>query len=192
MHRFGVELRAEVLGDVLRGHAAVFGQMAEMPNHWEAIGRHAFDAVLDAGPDVRALVNHDPSQLLGRTPNTLRLDVDRKGLSFEVDLPDTRAAADLRVLMSRGDITGASFAFIPGEINYSRAPDGYELRTHTSIAELLDVSVVTYPAYKGAGAQLRSMSYWRSRHIRSSLRRSQLVLARSRVLFPKENHAHDR
>lgn len=182
MQRFGVELRAEVRGDTLQGHAAVFDQMAEMPNHWEAIGRHAFDAVLEAEPDVRALVNHDPSQLLGRTPNTLRLDVDREGLAFEVDLPDTRAAADLRALMARGDITGASFAFIPGEIKHSRASDGYELRTHTSIAQLLDVSVVTYPAYAGAGAQLRSVTYWRSQRIRSSLRRSQLILARHRVL----------
>lgn len=180
MNRFGTELRAEVKGDILYGHAAVFGQLAKVPGHWEGVAAGAFDAVLRSNPDVRALVNHDPSQLLGRTPTTLRLDVDKAGLAFEVDLPDTRAAADLRALMARGDLTGASFGFVPGEHEWSRAPDGYQVRTHTSIARLVDVSVVTFPAYPGAEVHLRSVTF------DPPSRRAQLVLARSRVRFPKE------
>lgn len=177
--RFAVELRAEVTGDTLRGHASVFGELAQMPGHWEKIGPTAFDAALARDDlDVRALVNHDPSQLLGRTPRTLRLAVDKKGLAFEVDLPDTRAAHDLRALMARGDITGASFGFIEGEDDWGRAPDGHRLRTHTSVARLMDVSVVTFPQYEGAGAHLRHRTFDTPAE---RIRRSQQLTARFRA-----------
>jgi len=155
--RFGVELRARMDGDTLHGHAVVFGQTAKVPGGWEQIDRHGLDEVIDrSSTDARALINHDPSALLGRqSAKTLRLSVDDEGLPFEVDLPDTSYANDLRVLVERGDLTGASFGFIPGKDSFSRAPDGRQLRTHTSIAELIDISAVTFPAYDGAGVALR-------------------------------------
>lgn len=175
MIRYEVEFRAEVTGDRIAGHASVFGQLANVGPHWEQIQRGAFDKVLKADPDVRALVNHDPSQVLGRSAaGTLRLDVDDEGLAFEVDLPDTSYANDLRTLVARGDVTGASFGFIPGADSWSRAPDGRQLRSHTELAALVDVSVVTFPAYKGAGVALRSVEF-------STGHRSQLVRARARV-----------
>lgn len=177
MNRYHAELRAEVRGDTLAGHAAVFGQLARLPGHWEQVARGAFDAALKDGPDVRALVNHDPNALLGRTRSgTLRLDVDDTGLAFEVDLPDTRAATDLRSLLERGDITGASFGFMPGTDEWTTAPDGRQLRTHTSIRSLYDVSAVTYPAYDGTSATLRSVVFPRASA------RSQLVRVRARLL----------
>src|SRR5262245_12029043 len=98
IQRFGVELRAEMAGDTLRGHAAVFGQMARIGAGWEDLGRSAFDAVLkDPSTDVRSLINHDPTLLLGRqSAGTLRVSVDSEGLPFEVDLPNTSYANDLR------------------------------------------------------------------------------------------------
>jgi hypothetical protein len=185
LDRFTVELRAEVAGDVLRGHAAVFDQLADLPSHYESVAPGAFDAVLASDPDVRALVNHDPSQLLGRTPNTLRLSTDTTGLAFEVDLPDTRPAHDLRALMARGDISGASFGFVPGETAWSRAPDGRQIQTHTSVARLLDVSVVTFPAYEGAGAALRALTSYTFDRPVDRIRRSQMLTARWRALHAR-------
>lgn len=161
--RFAVQLRARLDGDTLTGHAAVFGQVARVPGGWEDLDPGAFDAVLDASStDVRALVNHDASMLLGRqAAGTLRLKADDEGLAFEVDLPDTSYANDLRALVARGDLTGASFGFIPGKTRESRAPDGRARTTHTSVRELIDVSAVTFPAYSGAGVSLRHHDFGR-------------------------------
>jgi HK97 family phage prohead protease len=159
--RMRAQFRAEVesAGKLLRGHAAVFDQVAELwPGYGEELASTAFDEVLKRDDlDTRALFNHDPSLLLGRsTAGTLRLGVDSTGLEFEVDLPNTTYANDLRELISRGDVTGASFGFMPGVTVLTRAEDGSELTTHTSIADLLDVSPVAFPAYSGTDVALRS------------------------------------
>ncbi len=174
--RFSVQLRATVTGSKVTGHAAVFGQVASVPGHYEALERGAFDEVLsNPDTDVRALINHDPNRVLARqSAGTLRLAGDDDGLGFELDLPDTSYANDLRVLLERGDVSGASFAFLPGKDRWGRAPDGRSLRTHTSVEQLLDVSVVTYPAYSGAGVALRSMTF-------ETANRSRLIRARARV-----------
>lgn len=159
--RFAVQLRAQVRGKTLTGHAAVFGQIAVLPTHYESLASTAFDEVLrDPDTDVRALINHEPMYVLGRqSAGTLRVSVDSEGLPFEVDLPNTTYANDLREVVERGDLDGASFAFKPNLDVWTQAPDGRQLRTHTSVGELLDVSAVTYPAYPGAGVTLRSYTF---------------------------------
>lgn len=182
MQRFGAELRAEVAGDTLSGHAAVWGTLAaipaDRPRYYEGIGRSAFDEVLDQ--DVPALVNHDPSLILGRSSaGTLKLSTDDSGLYFEIpQLPNTTYANDLRESVSRGDINGMSFGFIPGEQAKGRAPDGRQLRTHTRISRLLDVSPVTYPAYADTDVVLRSQTFTTAHD-----NRSRLVKIRAAVLF---------
>lgn len=175
--RFRVELRSRLDGNTLRGHAAVFGQMAKLPGHYERLASTAFDDVIDrSGTDVRALFNHNPDLLLGRqSAGTLRLKVDGEGLAFEVDLPDTAYANDLRALVSRGDVTGASFGFVPGTDEWSQAPDGSQIRTHTSVAELVDVSPVTWPAYDSTDVALRHFDFSRSSG------REQMIRARHRA-----------
>jgi len=178
--RFVTEFRAQMDGGRLVGHASVFGQAARVGGGWEQIAPTAFDAALaDETTDVRALVNHDPRYLLGRqSAGTLGLAVDGDGLRFEVDLPDTSYARDLAELVARGDLTGASFGFIPGEDELSRAPDGRQMRTHTSVAQLIDVSPVTFPAYDGAGVALRCVTWEPSPSLREQVIRAK---ARARL-----------
>lgn len=160
MNRFGVELRATVDGSRLAGHAAVFGTHAKVPGHWETLARSAFDEALVGGDDVKALFDHDTSKILGSTKaKTLEVRTDDVGLAFELDLPDTSYANDLRALVARGDVAGCSFGFVPGKDAWSRAPDGTQLRTHTSIARLVDVSLVAFPAYDGTDVYLRSVDF---------------------------------
>lgn len=177
MDRFAVELRALVDGNRLTGHAAVFGQVAKVAGHYERIDRRAFEDVLDDA-DPRFLLNHDPSRLLGRrSSGTLRVDADEHGLAFELELPDTEDGRTVRELTRRGDLDGGSFAFVPGEDVWTRAPDGLQLRTHTKVRELLDLSVVTYPAYEGAAVALRSITI-----VARPSGPSRLIRARHRVL----------
>lgn len=159
--RFYVETRATLAGNTLKGYAAVFDGTARVGAGYERIGPRAFDDVLERA-DPRALINHNPSLVLGRkSAGTLRLRTDSQGLAFEVDLPDTSYARDLRELVERGDLAGASFGFVPGDDEMSRAPDGKQIRTHTAISELVDVSAVTYPAYEGTSLMLRHVDFCR-------------------------------
>jgi HK97 family phage prohead protease len=116
-HQFrpAVEIRTGTDGGkTLVGYAAMFDSLSEdLGGFREIIRKGAFDATLASKPDVSARIQHAGGlNTIGRTTNgTLRLGVDKKGLKYEVDLPDTTAARDIHALVKRGDINKSSFAF---------------------------------------------------------------------------------
>jgi uncharacterized protein len=138
-------------GRTVVGYAAVYGPLSDdLGGYREKIAPGAFADVLDA--DVRALLNHDPSQVLGRTKaGTLRLHDEERGLRFEVDLPDSPIGDNVREAVRRGDIDGASFRFDIAEDDWQG-----ELRTLKRIKALHDVTIGTYPAYPAASVELRT------------------------------------
>lgn len=173
MIRINVRSVPTIRGNKVGGYAAVFDEIAERTDLGrERMATGSLDDALKVS-DVRALYQHDPRYVLGRqSAGTLRLRIDSTGLEYEADMPDTTYARDLRVLLDRGDITGSSFAFVPDLAEYD---DAGRVTTHTRVAELVDVSPVTFPAYSGATAQTRSIGPAAAR------RPGQLVRARARV-----------
>lgn len=139
----------------LEGYAAVFEQRTDLGFWEEEMAVGAFDQVLrDPALDTRALFNHDANMLLGRSRSgTLRMSTDTHGLSYEIDLPATSVGDDVYTLAERGDLSGASIAFIPGEWT---PLEGGKLDRHVRVKALYDVSPVTYPAYTGTETQARS------------------------------------
>lgn len=123
----------------------------------ERIMPGAFDEVLKAGPDVRALFNHDPNNLLGRvSASSLRLSTDERGLRYEIDPPDTQAGRDVLTLVRRGDLQGSSFSFEwarDGD-RWSKEDD-FEIHEIIRFGGLFDVGPVTFPAYEGTTAGVR-------------------------------------
>lgn len=136
-------------GRKLVGHAALFNSPARVIVHGRAVTERiapgAFARSLAERRDVLALLDHDPTRLLGRTKsNTLRLREDAVGLAFEVDLPDTQAARDALALAERGDLGGGSFGFRATRETWNA--DKTERTVHE--ADLLEVSVIaSHPAY---------------------------------------------
>ena len=136
----------------LAGYAAVFGQETRISCFTEVIRPGAFKASL-AGRDILALIDHDPSRLMGRTKaGILRLQEDERGLRFEIDVPDTQEGRDVLTLAERGDLGGMSIGFTVspgGEVwNGQRR----ELRAVT----LHEISVVhSWPAYEGTSVDPR-------------------------------------
>lgn len=135
----------------LIGLAAVFESLSEnLGGFREQIMPGAFDeADMD---DVRGLFNHDANFVLGRTTSdTLELEVTKKGLRFEIELPDTQTIRDL-VLgpIQRGDVDQASFGFIvaPGGSSFDEDEEGRLIRTITKFQRIFDVSPVTFPAFQ--------------------------------------------
>lgn len=140
------------------GYAAIFDIWSEdLGGYREKIAQGAFKNALARGDDVRVLFNHDPNYVLGRTSaGTARLSEDEKGLRFEVDAPDAAWARDLRESVRRGDINQCSFAFYLKEESWKQGTDGQLDERTIMDVELVDVSIVTYPAYKATSASARS------------------------------------
>jgi len=149
-------------GNKISGYASVFfdGTPETEFKMWkdgpvERMSKTAFNRAIDERHDVRALYNHNPDNLLGRTSaGTLHITTDAKGLRYSIPF-DANDADHVRVKskLDRGDLTGSSFAFqITGD-EWSKE-DGKEVRTITDVS-LVDVGPVTYPAYEGATASTR-------------------------------------
>ena len=143
-----------------KGHAAVFNERTWIGpprvGFWEEVSPGAFSRAVNED-DVRFLFNHDESKVLARTAaGTLALREDRSGLVVEADMAQTSYAADLAVLLERGDVSQMSFGFAVSKDTWSTLDDGSELRTIEQVAPLYDVSAVTFPAYEGTDAALRA------------------------------------
>jgi len=153
-----VELRVDGDGNPkITGYAAKFGKWSEdLGGFREKIKKGAFDGVLEN--DVRALKNHDPNLLLGRTTSgTLRLGTNSVGLNFEIDPPDTNTGRDTVEEIRRKDISGCSFAFTTLEDDWKYLEDGKIERTIVKVGQLFDVGPVTYPAYPDTTVAARSL-----------------------------------
>lgn len=134
---------------IVEGYALRFNTLSnDLGGFVETISPQALkDADLS---DVRCLIDHDSSKVLGRTTSeTLKLQVDDKGLYFRCQLPDTSYSRDLYENIRLGNINQCSFGFILDEDGdtIERREDGLFKRTLNKIRSLFDVSVVTYPAY---------------------------------------------
>lgn len=159
-----VEARADAEAlPTIRGYAAVFNSETVIGGKsWgfrEKIAPGAFSDALKSS-DVRALFNHDEDLVLGRLKaGTLRISEDERGLKVEIDPPDTQDARDLITKMQRGDIDQMSFAFtMEGGAQAWDESGEMPLRTIQKVGELLDVSIVTYPAYPDTEAAARSLA----------------------------------
>jgi len=136
----------------LEGYAATFNAEARIADFMETIAPGAFADTLEESADVLALVDHDPGRVLARTRSgTLRLQEDKRGLKFDLDVPNTTHGRDVLELAERGDLGGMSFAFTIKRDRW----DG-ERRTLESI-DLHEISVVSaWPAYPDTIVQARS------------------------------------
>lgn len=158
-----IELRIEGEGDNKRlvGYAAKFNRWSVDLGIWEKfrekIAPGAFTETIKDS-DTRALKNHDPNLILGRTSSgTLRLVENKTGLKFEIDMPNTSTGLDVLEEVRRGDITGCSFAFTVDEDSWKYLEDGSVERTINKVGELFDVGPVTYPAYPDTTVAARSL-----------------------------------
>ncbi|MEW9874029.1 HK97 family phage prohead protease [Arthrobacter sp. HS15c] len=155
-----VEFRATGTGlGVLTGYAAVFNRYSQnLGGFVEQVDPGAFTKSLSDGVPVFARFNHEDNFLLGTTEaETLRLFVDGTGLAYEIDLPDTSAGRDVKVLAERRDLQHSSFAFRTLTDDWGFTPEGFPLRTLLGV-QLVDVAPVTNPAYRDTSTGLRSLA----------------------------------
>lgn len=158
-------------GRSISGYAARYGVLSHPikdkigRSFRERIASGAFKRILDSGEDVRMLLEHNPSLILGRRgAGTLELSSDNQGLKFRCLMPNTSYANDAYESIKRGDLNSMSFGFLPGdgeeewdEDEDPETGERYARRTLRGFKKLTDISAVTYPAYPGTEVQARSL-----------------------------------
>ena len=140
----------------IEGYFAVYDSVYNIaPGMSESIAPGAFASSL-AG-DIRALVNHDTSLVLGRTKaGTLVLRDDSHGLWGHIDInPNDVDAMNLYERVKRGDVDQCSFGFEIRSQDTDIREDGSIHWTLTDI-DLHEVSCCTFPAYEETNISARS------------------------------------
>jgi len=140
----------------IEGYFAVFNSNYDLGYGMsESIAPHAFDDTIS--DDVRALINHDTTLVLGRTSaHTLELRQDEHGLWGHIDInPNDTDAMNLYARVKRGDVTQCSFGF---DILDEETEFRGENEVHWTIksVKLYEVSCCTFPAYEETSISART------------------------------------
>lgn len=140
----------------IAGYFAVFNSNYEIaPGMSESIKPGAFSRALSG--DIRALINHDTTLVLGRTKaHTLELREDEHGLWGDIAInPNDGDAMNLYERVRRGDVDQCSFGFEIVEQETEFRDDGSVHWTLTDV-DLYEVSACTFPAYEATNISARA------------------------------------
>ena len=160
---FGVRAEDNDEGAILTGRPIVYNSRTDLG--W-------FDEVIDSGAldgtdltDVRFLVNHDTSKIpLARSrrnsgSSTMQFSVDHLGMILDwvkLDVENNAEAKALYSAVKRGDITGMSFMFSVDAEEWTELESEHPTRHITKIGSVVEVSAVTFPAYRVTEITARS------------------------------------
>lgn len=151
--------RSEGDDKYIEGYFVVFNSIYEMwDGATESIAPGAFDNTLS--DDIRALVNHDSTLVLGRTAaHTLELTQDERGLFGRIKInPNDSDAMNLYARVQRGDVSQCSFGFDITSEETDFRDDGSVHWTITDV-KLYEVSCCTFPAYEATSINARKRDY---------------------------------
>lgn len=169
------QTRAEDGELYIEGYFAVFNSKYWLWDEaYETIEPGAFDG--QTTEDVRALVNHDTTLVLGRTTaGTLELRQDEKGLwsGIKINQAD-QDAMNLYERVKRGDVSQCSIGFdiIEQDVEYSDSePTVWRIRK----VKLYEVSVVTFPAYEDTSVEARKAELADARKRKNELWRANIL-----------------
>lgn len=130
----------------------------------EAITKEFLD-----GCDIKFTMYHDRQLILGRSnkgSGTLQYFVDEKGVGFNLELPKSPNGDEALELVSRGDISGCSFAFTTRYWDSdfvertAKVVNGATLITYTvkAMTGLYDFTLAADPAYSDTSVESREFT----------------------------------
>ena len=145
--RFRHEERAGGKLPAIVGYSAVFNSDSVLLGDFiERIRPGAFANSLRNKDDVVALFNHDDNQILGRnTAGTLTVREDQVGLALHILPVSANLSHDIIKHLRAKNLSKMSFAFHVIDDDWT-VRNGVTIRTLNEV-KLIDVSVVTHPAY---------------------------------------------
>lgn len=162
-YEFEVRAEEDERGSLIVGRPIVYNSRTDIGWFDEQIEQGALNET-DL-TDVRFLVNHDTSKIpLARSRrnngnSTMQLSVDEAGMEIKVwlDTENNAEAKSLYSAVTRGDITGMSFMFSVNDEEWEDLESEHPFRRIKSIASVVEVSAVTFPAYSATEIHARSL-----------------------------------
>lgn len=153
---------------VIDGYAIVFNQRSNVL--WDKANQRYFVEIISPAAvnesllrsnDIKATLEHDRSRMLARSFNgsgTLNLSIDDIGVKYRFESPNTEDGNYALEMVKRGDLFGSSFMYMPDPkgVEY-KMENGVLLRNVSLIKKILDVSIVSDPAYMGTSVEVRSL-----------------------------------
>lgn len=156
-----LETREEGEAGIIEGRPIVYGEYADIGGMFrEMIMPGALNGC-DL-TDVRLCLNHDTGYVYARSRNntannTMQLIADEQGLRIRASLAinDSPKAKDYYSAVSRGDMDKMSFMFAIADEEWDDIDTDYPTRKILSIATVVEVSAVTFPAYEATTINAR-------------------------------------
>lgn len=147
----------------IEGYFSVFDSEYKVWDDWTEVVRQGAFAETIRKDDIRALINHDTTLVLGRnTAGTLELQEDDRGLFGRIKVnPNDQDAMNVYARVQRGDVTQCSFGFDVLD-NDTEVKDGINY-TYLTRVKLWEVSVCTFPAYTETEVQARNAAAYEER-----------------------------
>jgi HK97 family phage prohead protease len=148
----------------IEGYATIFNAATCLyssngVDYWETVDAGAFDNA-DMSNVVLRYNHSDNFSILARTSNnTLRLNVDERGLHIEADIAETSQGKDIYELIKRKDISKMSYGYIVNKDYIEKVSDTKYVRHISKIKKVVDVSVVDLPAYDSTDVDIVKRSF---------------------------------
>lgn len=120
----------------------------------EQIVPRAFEKALSNADEVKLLLNHDDSRVLGSTKSNLELYEDSIGLRAHAIVTDAEVIEKAR----KHELRGWSFGFMPTEVSEEEMPGGRKRRFVEGM-DLKEVSIIDarkLPCYAGTLIETRA------------------------------------
>jgi HK97 family phage major capsid protein/HK97 family phage prohead protease len=204
-----VELRASEDPEatpVLEGHFAKFNEWTEIDSVWEGrfmerIAPGAFRKTFAENRErIRPLFQHGQDPQVGDKPlgPITELEEDDQGARYKVDLLDTSYNRDLIPGLKAG-LYGSSFRFSVVKEDFDQKPtrsahnpEGIPERTVRE-ARVFEFGPVTFPAYAGATASVRSLTdvYTLNRFVRDPERLAEVIESMRSNALPTDGAADE-
>ncbi len=177
------EIRSGENSRLVEGYALLFDvESRDLGGFTEIIKKGALDKT--NMNEVVARTNHDNALLLAKTPKSLKLEVDDRGLKYSFEAPNTTAGNDLLEQIQREIITQSSFAF-SGVTDKWIEKDKSSLREIEHISKIWDVSPVSQPAYEDTTVAKRSLEEFKESQVvitnQNRIKQIELIKKRNRI-----------
>ena len=147
------ELTVQTDSRLVEGYSLLFNtESRDLGGFKETISPEALEGVIEQS-DVFCLLNHQKDRgVLARSKNgkgSLMLEIDERGLKYLFEAPKTALGDELLEYLTRGDITGSSFAFSVAEDEWKALDNGTYKRTIKKFKKSIIVPFLFSPKNDG-------------------------------------------
>lgn len=157
---------AEGESRTITGTAIVFNAESEVLDDWgyrfrEVILPEAASMEFLNSQDIKMNMLHDRNLTIARCnkgEGSMRLSVDEKGVQFEFEAPRCDIGDRCLEMVRRGDYSGCSFEFYPGDYDVEERDGGKDVKIiHKKFEAITALTIGMDPAYKQTSVNAREL-----------------------------------